>query len=153
MFTKSRDRNVGFQQEFAAFIRALRLLVQPTSDVSAAFEKTELLSVRNFELCALDDENFRALFEQYFDFDINSQQPFFYREVQQFLSCLFTALVTVYQLDVDALCLMPFVPTLVFSGSKDRLVVSLFLTSLVLTRHRLLANDCGSTVLLQSSEV
>ena len=62
-------------------------------------------------------------------------------------------LVTEHQQDVDALCLMPFDPTLVFSGSKDRLVASLLLTCIVLTRHRLLANDFGSTVLLQYSKV
>ena len=71
MCTKSRNSDVCFQRKFVAFIRALRLLMQVPSDVPAALDITELLSVRNCELCALDEEKVRALFEHYFLFDIS----------------------------------------------------------------------------------
>ena len=48
---------------------------------------------------------------------------------------------------------MPFDPSLVFRGSEDRLVDSLLLTCSALTRHRLLKEDCGSTMVCQYSKV
>ena len=131
IFTNFRDRDVCFQREFTAFIRALRLLVQTPSDVLPASDIAGLLAVRTLDWCLFDEEKFRALFGQYFRLDISSQRSYVYRENQQFLSGLCTALVTDYQRG-DILSLAPFDAVLVIGGSKDRLVDSLLLTCLSL---------------------
>ena len=116
MCTNFRESDVCFQRAFVFFIRALRLLVQAPNDVPAAFDITELLSVRDY-VPWMKSNTGRCLVWQYFRFESSSQQSCFYRAIQSFLSGLCTALVTDYQQgDADVLCLMSFDPIFVFGG-------------------------------------
>ena len=83
-----RDYDVCFAREFTACVRELRLLVEPCGSVPASYDLTGILAVPAIDGGSLSEEKFRALFGQYFRFDVSSQQPFFYREVQQFLTRL-----------------------------------------------------------------
>ena len=79
-----RHRDFYSRREFAAFIRALRLLVQASSDVHA-YDVEQILAVISIELRPVDDERYHVLFGLYFRFDVSAQRPFFYREVKQFV--------------------------------------------------------------------
>ena len=103
-------------------------------------------------VATLDEDKFRALFGQYFRFDIISQQPYFYREVQRLVSGLCVVLTKEYQRD-QVLSLIPFDPVLIFCRSKDRLVDALLDSCLLLVRHGLLEEVSCAVVLRQYSEV
>ena len=154
MCASGRDRDVCFAREFTAFVGELRLLVEPCGSVPASYDLTGILAVPAIDGGTLSEEKIRALFGQYFRFDVISQQPFFYRDVQQFLSGLCFALADEYRSGSDdMLDLTPFDPILVFRGNKDRLVDSLLDTCQVLVRHHLFEEDMRATVLRQYSDV
>ena len=104
---------------------------------------------------APDEKRFQALFRQNFRFDVSSQQPYFYREVQRFLAAgLCVELTKEYREGSDnKLCSTSFDPVLLFNGNKERLVDSLLSTCLVLVRHQLCETDVSAVIQRQYSEV
>ena len=93
---------------------------------------------------------YHVLFGQYFRFDVSAQQPFFYREVPQFLQGLCVSLASEYLQDQgDRMCLMPFDPVLIIQGSRNRLVDSLMDVCLLLTRSKVIGENMGTVVLQQ----
>ena len=93
------DRDFCFQREFAAFVGSLRLLIQNATDVPAAFEVDQILKARDMALKSVDNDKSHVLFGQYFHFDVSSEQPYFYRDVQQLLLGLCVTLSAEYLQD------------------------------------------------------
>ena len=103
----NRDRDFCFHREFTALIRSLLLPIQCSTDEPAAFEVNQVLTVRDAVLKPVDNERYRVSFGHNVRFDVSAQQPFFYREVQQFLQGLCVTLATEYQQDQgNRLCLI-----------------------------------------------
>ena len=113
----------------------VRLLIQSPGNVPAPYDLPAIVDMQLLTDTTPDEKRFRALFEQYFQFDVRSQQLYLYREVQRFLAGLFVELTK--EKSDKKLCLTSFDPVLVFNGNKDILVESLLETCLVLVRRQL----------------
>ena len=152
--SSGRDRNLWFERELAAFRHALlALVVEPTS-VPPEFEVPAVLRLRITESMPVDKARFQALFAQYFRFDISSQKPFFYKEVQNFLRTVCEACVADFDQGwVKHLTLLPFDPYLVQSGSMDRLTYILVGTISVLSFGDLCSSGNGGVIVQQYREV
>ena len=102
----------------------------------------------------LSQEKYKALFAQYFRYDVQDQQKVFYREIQLFLRGLCESLISEYQSDViSRINLTAFDPECMFNRSKDRNVDALMDCCLVFTRAKLVPEDRGAVVLQQYNEV
>ena len=152
--SSGRDRNLWFERELAAFRHALlALVVEPTS-VPPEFEVPAVLRLRIAESMPVDKARFQALFAQYFRFDISSQKPFFYKEIQNFLRTVCEACVADFDQGwVKHLTLLPFDPYLVQSGSMDRLTYILVGTISVLSFGDLCSSGNGGVIVQQYREV
>ena len=71
MCANGRDRDVCFARAFTAFVQELRLLVEPSGSVPESYELSGILTVPTACRGSPSEEKFRALFRQYFRFDIN----------------------------------------------------------------------------------
>ena len=154
--TNSRDRDLCFEVDFVAFLRRLRCKVQDADKIPAAFDHERLLSTKPIDLGVVPQERYKALFVQYFRFDVLDQQRVFYREIQLLMTKLCEDLVADYHSDYEGrLNLSAFAPEAMFRRSKDRVVDSLPLMDccLLLTRLDFLTDKQGARVVQQYDEV
>ena len=125
-------------------------MIQDADKVPAAFDHERLLSTRPVDLGTVSQERYKALFVQYFRFDVLDQQRVFYRELQLFLAKLCEDLVADYQSDnAGRRNLSAFAPEAMFRRSKDRVVDSLMDCCLLLTRLCFLTDAQGAKVVQQ----
>ena len=152
--TERRDRDICFEREFAAFVRTLRSMIQDPAIVPNDHECDLIFSTRAIELGTLPQEKYKALFVQYFRYDVLGQQKVFYREIQLFLKDLCETLVAEYRADsCIRLNLSAFDPEFVYQKSKDRVIDALMDCCLLLTRVDVLAEGQGAEIVQQYGEV
>ena len=129
-------------------------MIQDADKVPAAFDHERLLSTRPVDLGTVSQKRYKALFVQYFRFDVLDQQRVFYRELQLFLAKLCEDLVADYQSDnAGRLNLSAFAPEAMFRRSKDRVVDSLMNCCLLLTCLGFLTDAQGAKVVQQYDDV
>ena len=149
-----RDRNLWFERELAAFLRELLSLVVEPSSLPPDFEVLAVLKLRLGESKPVDKARFQVLFGQYFRFDVVSQKPFFYKEVQNFLRTVCESCIGDYDQGwVKHLSLLPLDPYAIQSVSMDRLTDILVGTLSVLSFGDLCRGDQGAIILQQYREV
>ena len=149
-----RDRNLWFERELAAFLRELVCLVVEPSSLPPDFEVLAVLKLRLGESKPVDKARFQVLFGQYFRFDVVSQKPFFYKEVQNFLRTVCESCIGDYDQGwVKHLSLLPLVPYAIQLVSMDRLTDILVGTLSVLSFGDLCRGDQGAIILQQYREV
>ena len=96
----------------------------------------------------------KALFVQYFRFDVLDQQRVFYREIQLFMAMFCEDLVAEYHSDFEGrLNLSAFAPEAIYRPSKDRVMDSLMDCCLLLTRLGFFSDVQGAKVVQQYDEV
>ena len=127
--------------------------VEPSS-LPPDFEVLAVLKLRLGESKPVDKARFQVLFGQYFRFDVVSQKPFFYKEVQNFFRTVCEACIGDYDQGwVKHLSLLPLDPYAIQSVSMDRLTDILVGTFSVLSFGDLCRGDHGAIILQQYSEV
>ena len=149
-----RDRNLWFERELAVFLREFLCLVVEPSSLPPDFEVLAVLKLRLGESKPVDKARFQVLFGQYFSFDVVSQKPFFYKEVQNFVRTVCEACIGDYDQGwVKHLSLLPLDPYAIQSVSMDRLTDILVGTLSVLSFGDLCRGDHGAIILQQYREV
>ena len=154
--TNSRDCDLCSEVEFVTYFRQLRCMVQDADKVPAAFDHDRLffLSTKPIELGVVPQERYKALFVQYFRFDVLDQQRVFYREIQLFMAMFCEDLVAEYHSDFEGrLNLSAFAPEAIYRPSKDRVMDSLMDCCLLLTRLGFFSDVQGAKVVQQYDEV
>ena len=125
-------------------------MIQDPDKLRSEFDYECVLSVKPIELGTVAQEKYKALFVQYFWFDVVDQQKVFYRDVQLFLRGLCETLLSEFLVELyNRLDLQALDPQAMFSRSEDRAVDYFMDCCLVLTRFNLLADDVGAAVLQQ----
>ena len=76
-------------------------MVHDAHKVPAAFDHDRLLSTKSIELGVVSQQRYKALFVQYFHFDVLDQQRVFYREIKLFVAKLCEGLVADYHSDLE----------------------------------------------------
>ena len=149
-----RDGNLWFERELATFLRTLLSLVIEPSSLLPEFEVMAVLRLRINERMPVDKVRLQALFGQYFRFDVSSQSPFFFKEVQNFLQTVCETGVSDFDQGwVKHLSLLPFDPCLIQSGSMDRLTDFLVRTVSVLSFGGLCSSDSNDVIVQQYRKV
>ena len=125
-------------------------MVQDADKVPAAFDHDRLFSTKLIELSVVPQERYKALFVQYFRFNVLDQRRVFYREIQLFMAKICENLVADYHSDFEGrLSLSAFAPEAIYRRSKDRVVDSLMDCCLLLTRLGFLSDVQGANVVQQ----
>ena len=118
------------------------------------FEVLAVLKLRLGESKPVDKARFQVLFGQYFRFDVVSQKPFFYKEVQNFLRTVCEACIGDYDQGwVKHLSLLPLGPYAIQSVSMDRLTDILWVRFLSSVLEIYAEGDHGAIILQQYREV
>ena len=129
------------------------MVVEPTS-IPPEFEVLTVLKLRLGESVQVDEARFQALFGQHFRFDVSSQKPFFYKEVQNFLRAVCEACMGDFDQGwIKYLSLLPLDPYAIQSGSMDRLTDILVGTLSVLSFGDLCSGGNGAVIVEQYREV
>ena len=129
------------------------MVVEPIS-IPPEFEVLTVLKLKLGESVQVDKARFQALFGQYFRFDVSSQKPFFYKEVENFLRAVCEACIGDFDQGwIKHLSLLPLDPYAIQSGSKDRLTDILVGTISVLSFSDLCSGGNGAVIVQQYREV
>ena len=128
------------------------MVVNPET-IPPEFEVLAVLKLKISESVPVDKARYQALFGQYFRWDISSQKPFFYKEVQNFLRSVCEACVADFDQEwVRHLSLLPFDPCAIQSCSMDRLTDLLVGTLSFLSFGDLCSGDNGAIIVQQYRE-
>ena len=128
------------------------MVVDPET-IPPEFEVSAVLKLKIGESVPVDKARYQALFGQYFRFDISSQKPFFYKEVQNFLRSVCEACVADFDQGwVRHLSLLPLDPGAIQSCSMDRLTDILIGTLSVLSFGDLCSGENGAVIVQQYRE-